>query len=108
LDVSVFKEYFAKGGNLSRDRKYVNYRQDYEVRYSKGKGRHGYGNLKFANGGAMKMSRISGVLIIASISLTIIAVYTIGIWGAPAAMVATYLLTTLLVQKELRGAINDG
>lgn len=43
----------AGGGNLSRDRKYVNYREDYEVRYSKGKGRHGYGNLKFANGGAM-------------------------------------------------------
>ena len=61
-----------------------------------------------AYGGAMKMSRISGVLIITSISLTIIAVYTIGIWGAPAAMVATYLLTTLLVQKELSGAINDG
>jgi len=44
---------YAGGGNLSRDRKYVNYREDYEVRYSKGKGRHGYGNLKFANGGAM-------------------------------------------------------
>jgi hypothetical protein len=44
---------YAGGGNLSRDRKYVNYREDYEIRYSKGKGRHGYGNLKFANGGAM-------------------------------------------------------
>jgi len=43
----------AGGGNLSRDRKYVNYREGYEVRYSKGKGRHGYGNLKFENGGAM-------------------------------------------------------
>jgi hypothetical protein len=59
LDVSVFKEHFAKGGmfkgggNLSRDRKYVNYREDYEVRYAKGKNRHGYGNLKFAGGGAV-------------------------------------------------------
>ena len=61
-----------------------------------------------ANGGALKMSRISGVLIITSISLTIIAVYTIGVWGAPAAMVVTYLLTTLLVQKELSGTTNAG
>jgi hypothetical protein len=46
-------EMFADGGNLSRDRKYVNYREDYEVRYAKGKNRHGYGNLKFAVGGSV-------------------------------------------------------
>ena len=49
-------EMFEGGGNLSRDRKYVNYREDYEVRYSKGKGRHGYGNLKFDDGGGVSKS----------------------------------------------------
>jgi hypothetical protein len=42
---------YTRGG--STDHKYLNHSQDYEVRYAKGKNRHGYGNLRFANGGAM-------------------------------------------------------
>jgi hypothetical protein len=42
---------FADGGNLSRDRKFLNHSQDYEVRYSKGRNRKGYG---FADGGEMQ------------------------------------------------------
>jgi hypothetical protein len=42
---------FSRGG--ATDHKYLNHSEDYEVRYAKGKNRHGYGNLKFANGGAM-------------------------------------------------------
>jgi hypothetical protein len=42
---------YARGG--STDHKYLNHSQDYEVRYAKGRNRHGYGNLKFATGGAM-------------------------------------------------------
>jgi hypothetical protein len=41
-------EYYADGGNLSRDRKFLNHSQKYEVRYSRGKNRKGYG---YANGG---------------------------------------------------------
>jgi hypothetical protein len=47
----ILENNFADGGNLSRDRKFVNYSQDYEVRYSKGTNRKGYG---FADGGEMK------------------------------------------------------
>jgi len=39
---------FAQGGNLPRDRKFLNHSQEWEVEYSKGKNRHGYG---FADGG---------------------------------------------------------
>jgi hypothetical protein len=42
---------FSRGG--STDHKYLNHSEDYEVRYAKGRNRHGYGNLKFENGGAM-------------------------------------------------------
>jgi hypothetical protein len=42
---------YARGG--STDHKYLNHSQDYEVRYAKGRNRHGYGNLKFATGGAV-------------------------------------------------------
>jgi hypothetical protein len=45
------KDRFARGG--STDHKYLNHSQDYEVRYAKGRNRHGYGNLKFATGGAV-------------------------------------------------------
>jgi hypothetical protein len=46
-------EYYAKGGNLSRDRKFLNHSQNFEVEYSKGKNRAGYGNLSFADGGSL-------------------------------------------------------
>lgn len=45
---------FRKGGALTNDRRHVNYSQDYEVRYSKNnpnKKRHGYGGMKFEDGG---------------------------------------------------------
>jgi hypothetical protein len=42
---------YARGG--STDHKYLNHSEDYEVKYAKGRNRRGYGNLKFANGGAM-------------------------------------------------------
>ena len=45
---------FKKGGSV--DHKYLNHSQDYEVRYAKGKNRHGYGNLKFAEGGETEFS----------------------------------------------------
>ncbi len=45
---------FAKGGRI-RDRKYVNHSEDYEVNYAKGKNRHGYGNLSFADGGTLNV-----------------------------------------------------
>ncbi len=59
-----------------------------------------------ANGGALAMSRISGVLVISAISLTVITVYTLGVWGAPLAMVITYTLTSLLVEKKFREISN--
>lgn len=42
---------YARGG--STDHKYLNHSEDYEVRYAKGRNRHGYGNLKFHTGGAV-------------------------------------------------------
>ena len=59
-----------------------------------------------ANGGALAMSRISGVLIVTAISLTVIAVQTLGVWGAPLAMVVTYTLTTLLIEKKFKEMSN--
>ena len=47
-------EEYRKGGALTNDRRHVNYSQDYEVRYSKNnpdKKRHGYGGMKFEDGG---------------------------------------------------------
>lgn len=51
LPFQVNHSVMARGG--STDRKYLNHSEDYEVRYAKGKNRHGYGNLKFADGGAV-------------------------------------------------------
>ena len=48
-------EMFARGG--STDHKYLNHSQDYEVRYAKGRNRHGYGNLKFDDGGVVDYSK---------------------------------------------------
>jgi hypothetical protein len=59
-----------------------------------------------ANGGALAMSRISGVLIVSAISLTVIAVHTLGVWGAPLAMVITYTLTSFLAEKKFREISN--
>ena len=42
---------YARGG--STDHKYLNHSEDYEVRYAKGKNRHGYSNLKFDDGGSL-------------------------------------------------------
>jgi hypothetical protein len=42
---------FKKGGNV--DGKWVNHSQDYEVRYAKGKNRHGYGHIKYLGGGVV-------------------------------------------------------
>jgi hypothetical protein len=45
---------FKKGGNV--DGKWVNNSQDYEVRYAKGKNRHGYGHIEYADGGKIEFS----------------------------------------------------
>ena len=48
-------DFYKKGGNLSRDRKFLNHSQNYEVEYSKGKNRKGYGSLSFADGGQIEV-----------------------------------------------------
>jgi O-antigen/teichoic acid export membrane protein len=60
-----------------------------------------------AAGKTLEMSRISGVLIFTSISLIVLAVHSMGVWGAPLAMVVTYLITTILVEKKLKEITND-
>ena len=47
-------KFYGKGGNLSRDRKFLNHSQEWEVEYSKGKNRHGYGSASFADGGSLE------------------------------------------------------
>ena len=59
-----------------------------------------------AAGKTSEISRISGVLIFTSISLIVIAVHVVGVWGAPSAMVMTYLITTVLVEKKLKEISN--
>ena len=39
-------EFYADGGNLSRDRKFLNHSEKYEVNYSKGRNRKGYESKK--------------------------------------------------------------
>ncbi len=60
-----------------------------------------------AAGKTSEISRISGVLIFTSISLIVMAVHVFGVWGAPSAMVVTYLITTVLVEKKLKEISND-
>ena len=60
-----------------------------------------------AAGMTSEISRISGVLIFTSIPLIVMAVHVIGVWGAPAAMVVTYLITTILVEKKLKEISNE-
>jgi len=55
-----------------------------------------------AIGGAHAMSRISGMLILLSISLITIGVFLLGIWGAPMAMITVYFSLTFLVKNELK------
>jgi len=47
-------QHYGNGGDLTNERKHVNYKEDYEVRYAKAnpnKKRHGYGGMKYADGG---------------------------------------------------------
>jgi O-antigen/teichoic acid export membrane protein len=53
-------------------------------------------------GGNLEMSKISSLLIIASLLLVSLAVYAFGIWGAPLAMTFTYVVLTVLVAKKIR------
>ena len=55
-----------------------------------------------AIGGTHEMSRISGSLILLSISLISIGVVTCGVWGAPLAMVIVYSILTLVVEREIK------
>ena len=55
-----------------------------------------------ALGGTHAMSRISGLLILLSLSLITIFVFILGVWGAPLAMLAVYCLLTFLVDQELK------
>jgi hypothetical protein len=55
-----------------------------------------------AVGGTHEMSRISGSLILVSISLISIGVVTCGVWGAPLAMVIVYSMLTLVVEREIK------
>jgi len=55
-----------------------------------------------AIGGTHEMSRISGSLILLSISLISIGVVACGVWGAPLAMVIVYSMLTLAVEREIK------
>ena len=55
-----------------------------------------------AVGGTQEMSKISGSLILLSIFLISIGVATIGVWGAPLAMVMVYSILTLRIERELK------
>jgi hypothetical protein len=55
-----------------------------------------------ALGGAHAMSRISGLLILLSLSLITVFVFILGVWGAPLAMLVVYSLLTFLVDLELK------
>jgi phage shock protein PspC (stress-responsive transcriptional regulator) len=48
------------------------------------------------------MSRISGLLILLSVSLITVLVVILGVWGAPLAMLVVYFLLTYLVKLELK------
>ena len=54
-----------------------------------------------ALGGSHAMSRISGLLILLSLSLITVLVFILGVWGAPLAMLVVYFLLTYLVKLEL-------
>ena len=55
-----------------------------------------------ALGGTHAMSRISGLLILLSLSLITVFVFILGVWGAPLAMLVVYFLLTYLVKLELK------
>ena len=55
-----------------------------------------------ALGGGHAMSRISGLLILLSLSLITVLVFILGVWGAPLAMLVVYFLLTYLVKLELK------
>ena len=55
-----------------------------------------------ALGGSHAMSRISGLLILLSLSLITVLVFILGVWGAPLAMLVVYFLLTYLVKLELK------
>ena len=55
-----------------------------------------------ALGGTHAMSRISGLLILLSLSLITVFVFILGVWGAPLAMLVVYSLLTFLVDLELK------
>jgi len=55
-----------------------------------------------ALGGSHAMSRISGLLILLSVSLITVLVVILGVWGAPLAMLVVYFLLTYLVKLELK------
>jgi hypothetical protein len=55
-----------------------------------------------ALGGSHAMSRISGLLILLSLSLITVLVVILGVWGAPLAMLVVYFLLTYLVKLELK------
>ena len=55
-----------------------------------------------AMGGRAIMSKLSGRLIVLSVLLIASATHLFGVWGAPLAMVITYLVLTFSVEKELQ------
>ena len=55
-----------------------------------------------ALGGSHAMSRISGLLILLSLSLITVLVVILGVWGAPLAMLVVYFFLTYLVKLELK------
>jgi hypothetical protein len=48
------------------------------------------------------VSRISGLLIAVSVSMMPLLLFTIGIWGAPLAMIFNYSILILLLEKEIK------
>lgn len=62
--------------------------------------------ILIANGGKLEMAQISGILIVTSVILISLGVYAIGIWGAPLAMVITYLVLTLFLENAIKKKSN--
>jgi len=58
--------------------------------------------ILIANGGKLEMAQISGILILTSVVLIFLGVHMIGIWGAPLAMVVTYLVLTFFLENAIK------
>jgi len=56
--------------------------------------------------GAPEVSKISGLLIAVSLPMMPLLLFTIGIWGAPLAMILNYFILIMLLEKEIKKVSN--